>query len=299
MSFVWKIPYQPPDKAAIERMKHHFPKPSELMPYAWFMREVTFIEWLGEKAVEDISGKDLSGVFFEIWSGIESFPNVEYVGIWKEWFKYLLPHAITLMHSDKDNSSNPSLINTFQAFMMIYPQKIADEYPEFRDDVVYTLGTRIIPQMLSRDNPRLKSPDSPSLQNPVFNDIWDFTNSPNMEIPGMFAEFYYPMHFCLKYLNPSEMDTWVESLIKIDSPQWRLAIVTWWLREFYPQISHEAFSTAMGRYLSRDLFQSWAEDIRSHQIFRTARFDFPISEALRTSIDQDLQRFETLFFQPA
>ncbi len=206
MAFKWQIPYQPPDPAALERMRRHFGIPSELMPEAWFLSGTTYIEGYDDVPPETIDADSIGYLFREIWTGIAFFPGVS-PDRWKAWFRYLLPYALVLVNTRQDDSRLDRLQEgIFRAFCHIYPQQIIEEYPGFRDDVVYTLGSRIIPDLLSRDDP---APMSASLQNPVFNDIWDFTNSPSKETPGLYEEFDLPMQFCLHYLNEAEMETWV------------------------------------------------------------------------------------------
>ena len=305
--FLWNIPYQPPDSAAIERMRQHFPKPADLMPAAWFMGGVTFLKEFDTTAPEALTTDRLAYAMSEIRVGIEAFPNVSYISVWKEWFRYLLPYAIATTDSRKDEDTMFSLYcEMFKALMNIYPQQITEEYPGFRDDVVYTLGTCVIPELLSRDDPALKTPDNASLQNPVFNDIWDCTNSPGLETPGLYEEFDLPMQFCLRYLNSFEIETWVESLLKIDSPQWHLAVITWWLGR-YASVATDAsisaansdgFTTAMTHNFTRDRFLEWAAEIKSHQTFRTLDdYTFPIGADLALVIEQALSNFEKAFFK--
>lgn len=335
MAFIWQLPYRPPDSAALERMRRHFPKPSEPMPYAWFMGSISFFTGLAETPPEKLNENDLMEPFLEIAAGLTLFPQVDYVTTWKAWFKYLLPYALEIVNSKKDTSWYPPILSEMiTALMSVYPQHIVEEYEGFRDDVVYSLGTRIFPQVLSRDDPH---PGDASLYNPVFNDIWDFSNTPDMEHPGTHEEFSLPIIFCLKYLRPVEIDSWVKSFVEIESPQWHLAVMTWWLAwdkflrlaQNWPQdgnieclldeetglldrvinhypfasiddfIAHEnriAFHEALSRYLTRNIFQAWAVDIRSHQTFVYSGGDFPISDALRTSLEQTLQNFEKTFF---
>ncbi|MEO8606772.1 MAG: hypothetical protein ABI690_02745 [Chloroflexota bacterium] len=309
MPFVWQFPYEPPDAAALDRMRQNFPMPSEIMPYAWFMTGVDLMTWLAESASENFSAKQLTNAIHEIWTGIAFFPNA-YPEVWGEWLRYLLPYAIKVMNSIDDDSWNPLLFpTTFKAIYKVFPEQIADEYSGFRDDLVYTFGTRIFPQVLSRDNPATRAPESASLQNPVFNDIWDYTNSPGMENPGNYDVFYFAMYFCLVYLNAAEIESWVESMLKIESPQWRLSILTRWLalvrgedddNDFKvspPPANMAAFYEAMKRHLSHERFRTWVADIKSHQTFKTQdHYIFPISDALRTSIEQSLVDFETKFF---
>ncbi|HEX3049178.1 MAG TPA: hypothetical protein VHP83_00875, partial [Aggregatilineaceae bacterium] len=133
---------------------------------------------------------------------------------------------------------------------------------------------------------------------------WDLTNSPDLELPGTFEEFALPMVFCLTYLTPPEIESWVESLLQIDSPQWYLAIMTWWLK-CYPTVLDDplisqnnltTFKAAATGCLSLEMFQRWAAHIQTFQMFQHHAESFPIGDDLYTSIQQTLQNFQKEFF---
>jgi hypothetical protein len=303
LTFTWRLPYQPADSAALERMRQHFHKPSELMPFAWFMSEIEYMTWLMENPPESFSAKELSLAIREIGSGLKNFPGA-YDEVWSDWLKYLLPYTLQIMNSEKDDSWDPGLLEgTFNAIIYVFPQGITEAYHGFRDDLVYTFGTRLFPQVLSRDNP---APISASLKNPVFNDFWDYTNSPGMEKPGLYTEFYYPMCFCLKYLNRAEIETWLESLLKIESPQWYLSIMTWCLYKddeapvttLISESQLKVFYDALSQQLTRDHFHKWMAEIRRHQTFEYSEGTFPIADDLKQSIEQTFGDFEKAFFPP-
>src|SRR5258708_16972442 len=50
-----------------------------------------------------------------------------------------------------------------------------------------------------------------------------------MALPSVNPDFSLSMFFCLKYLKPSEFESWAESLTEIDNPNWQVAILRWWL----------------------------------------------------------------------
>jgi hypothetical protein len=330
MPFIWKLPNDPPDPTSLERMKVHFAKPSEPMPYAWFMGTIDFFFDLVEIPPESLDFKTMARALHELTQGIVLFHMAaEYVPIWKDWYRFLLPYALA---SIEIPSMDPDLqVSLLEGCMSIYPQNIVAEYPGFRDDIVYTLGTRAIPVLLARDAPSLID----KMQNPLFNDIWYLVDSPGMEYPGHFTEVGLSMLFCLKYLYPAEIDGWVHSLLEIDSPQWRLALITWWLNfirfmeaasdwssdektrtlietyftggviknlpfasldAFIPLQNIDTFQKALAQYLTMDVFRDWAEDTRSHRMWTYEGESFSVSENVLASVESSLQEFETKFF---
>jgi len=144
MTFQWKIPNDPPDRAALERMKRYFPKPSDLMPEAWFMGwEINYFSWLSETPPDELESRVLADAMNEIACGLIAFPTVVYVKTWRDWFKYLLPYAIEIAHKEPESGHRSVLLATLTAVICVYPQKIDEEYDGFRQDVIYTLGTQI------------------------------------------------------------------------------------------------------------------------------------------------------------
>lgn len=222
MSFTWKLPGELPDSAAIARMRHYFPKPNELMPIAWFMGEIYFYESLKEESPQALEAKELCRALGDIAGGIFCFPEVQYVPIWKAWFRYLLPDIILRADDPAYFSCYDTyiLVKAIVAFFNIYPYQINEEYPGFRDDVVSTLGTRAIPHRLAREA-MLQSGEL----NRLFVDIWD--ESLVIELYGFesFEEVNSSMLFCLKYLTVTEIADWAMSLFQIDSPQWHLQLI--------------------------------------------------------------------------
>ncbi len=200
MSILWKSPGEQPDPAVIARMRQHFPKPSELMPIAWFMGEIVFYELLAEESPQTLDAKEFCRALNDIAGGIFCFPEVYYVPVWKDWFRYLLPDII--LRSDEPANFNDYsrwiLVKAIIAFFNIYPHEIDEEYAGFRDDVIQTLGTRAIPRKLARETLLPGKENSP-----LFVDIWDV--SYQIENWGFvsFEEVNISLLFCLKYFDVS------------------------------------------------------------------------------------------------
>ncbi|MBX3066485.1 MAG: hypothetical protein KF726_26125 [Anaerolineae bacterium] len=330
-AFVWKLPGDPLDQDRIDRMKRHFLKPLEPMPYAWFMGlTIDFFTDIAKVSPEALTTQMMMRPLAELGAGLTYFHDVEqYVPIWKAWFLYLLPNALSAPRTDIfDGFLTRDL---FSACLAVYPQQIIDEYSSFRDDLVYTLGTRSLSLVLARDNLRFRK----HLHNPLFSDMWYFVESEGKETPSSFGEFCLPMLFCLKYLYPSEIPDWVKSLLEIDSPQWRLAVITWWLAfqlvreplneraekgnpqawiesicadmkfrledfasfdEIVPPQNIHVFKKVVSQYLTIDVFNLWAADIRSHRTWVIEGNSYPVDAVTLAKVEQSLQEFENKFF---
>jgi len=297
------------------------------MPYAWFMGEIDFFTDIMEASTEALDAEIMMRPLRELANGLILFPMAaKFVPVWKDWYKYLLPYALSA--PDITTIDGTLQDNLLMGCFSLYPQAIVEEYPGFRDDLVYTLGTRAIPVLLDRDNPRY----SDDLQNPLFNDIWDLVDSAEMEKPGEVLGL--PMLFCLKYLFPTEIPSWVQSLITIERPQWRLAIITWWLNlshfleiasnwpadgncqtlieafftrgitkhqsftsldDFIPLQNLSTLHEALSRYLTRDIFQMWSADIMSHPNWVDGDTSFPVGDSM-ANIKRSLDEFESRFY---
>ena len=222
MRLIWKVPGEPPDRAAIMRMRQHFQKPDKVMPVAWFMGEIEFYDSFSQTSPKTLDAKEVCRALGDIAGGIFSFPEVEYVPVWKAWFKYLLPDLI-LRADDPANFNSYDLwilVKAITTCFNVYPQQIAEEYPGFRDDLVATLGSRAIPQKLAREQMTQKDEASP-----LFADIWDERQT--IENYGFVSlqEVNSSILFCLKYSTVVELAEWTASLFQIDSPQWHLQLI--------------------------------------------------------------------------
>lgn len=189
------------------------------MPEAWFMgNDIYFFESLDR----DSHAKEVCRALDEIRGGINAFPKVSYIPLWKAWFRYLLPDLI-VRANDLDNFNNYTtmiLVKTIVTFFNIYPDEIAEEYSGFREDIVGTLGTRAIPYPLAREV-IVKSHHS----NRLFIDLWDADFTIKHYGFCSFAEANSSILFCLKYLTPKQILIWTLSLFQIESPQWYLQMI--------------------------------------------------------------------------
>src|SRR5579872_3343858 len=115
MPVAWKLPNDPPDSSALERMKLHFHKPSELMPVAWFIGgKIDYYTELAETPSDALVAGQISQAMHEIAGGIVAFPEVSFVKTWQDWGKYLLPYAIAHT-ADGGAGFDSVLVNTLTA----------------------------------------------------------------------------------------------------------------------------------------------------------------------------------------
>ena len=209
--FLW-IPGQGIDPAALARLQAHFPQPSIPMGEAWFMGERRmFPELLGD--LDTLPAAVLQEPLVEIASGTSTFgPQPE----WQAWYPYLLGALLPRSH---DFYCNYLLENLITAFIALHPNGVyRPPYPEFRDDVLLTLGRCMMDGQcwdgtdivlgnvlrLSNDNPR---------------HVWMWWDASGDLSASLF--------FCLKYLPETSIAPWLRSVLVIPSPYWRAQIMVW------------------------------------------------------------------------
>ncbi len=335
MDFVWKLPGEEPDASALERMRHHFPKPNEPMPIAWFMGEILFYDSLVKESPQTLNARKICDALDDIAGGIFSFPQVKYVPIWKAWFKYLLPELI--VRADDPANFNDYwlaiLVKTIVAFFNVYPTQIFEEFPGFSVDVVRTLGMRAIPRRLARET---LAPDGEN--NLLFVDIWDASHTIKYQGFQSFDEVNSSILFCLKYLAVNEIADWIASLFQINSVQWRLQLIfslTEWrtftnlthnwnsnerhflrnalehsallhefcipdfksLDEFLPPENVKAFEQSISEQFSFDRFRAWTDEIWTH--LNTATYNIENDRYLNHHLGEMLRDCESAFFADA
>jgi hypothetical protein len=211
---------------AIGRMQAHFHQPSEPMGEAWFMSEQRrMFHELIEQPIEEVSIKVLSKALTEISSGICCFGRRDE---WIQWFKYLLPYSIARSH-ELANYRTLLLQDVATAFMSVYWEGIPEEYPEFRNDVINSLSVGLTVANLWTDRQdELAKNSYPEFhfqlwrsKRGILSMDWNAEEA-NSDLSSM-------MFFCLKYLMPSDMSTWLHSCIIIHDPYWRGALLVWLL----------------------------------------------------------------------
>jgi hypothetical protein len=215
MEFRW-IPGRRIDMYAVERMKQHFPVPSEPPRMAWFMdpRNQGYFPGLIEAITDKLDTGYIEEFLSDTGGGIRSFGRYEE---WVVWFQCLLPYLFTHI---LEEGMLPLTINYF---LNIYPGDILEEYPGFRDDVILTLPHAIM-QSEAWDGQDLSKKFR-------WYDEWEgYWTCP----------LYATMFFCLKYLKPAEIPSWVASIVAITGDFWREQINKWLLgaERFFRYIDH-------------------------------------------------------------
>jgi hypothetical protein len=207
-------------------MQAYFHQPLEPMGEAWFMGEQRrMFHELIQQPIEEVSIKVLSKALTEISSGICCFGHRDE---WTQWFKYLLPYSIARSH---ELASYQTLLlqDIATAFMSIYWEGIPEEYPEFRNDVINSLSVGLMVADLWIDHQdEFASNSYPKFhfqkwrnKHGVLRMDWNAEQA-NSNLSSM-------MFFCLKYLTPSDIPTWLHSCIMIHDPYWRGALLVWLL----------------------------------------------------------------------
>lgn len=211
---------------AVVRMKNHFLKPKQLMGEAWFIgKERRLYHELIDKPFAEIKPSDLSTeILFEIASGTKSFGHREE---WDEWFKYLLPQLI-LRSSESYFFSELLAQSIVSAFMNVYWNGIPEEYSGFRNDVIDSLSLCLMNEELwcyyidEKTNiiyPRAKFLNTYKDGRDNLRLDWN-SGKANESLSAL-------MFFCLKYLNPKEISSWVKSLFSINDIYWKGALMVW------------------------------------------------------------------------
>jgi len=203
LNFRW-IPGQTIDKAALARMREHFPKPTKKPYVAWFMGEINYHE---AQNFREWSVDELGNYLFDTNSGIKSFGRLR---IWVDWFHHMLPYLI-------EEHWTSTIADYFYA---IYAQEIFQEYHGFFQDIFKTLMQTVMDERYWI-NGDLKIPD------------WsvEFPHYP----PGWLMETGCPLEasieLCIKYLPEQDLPLWVESIAEIKGKVWQIQ-VKYWIEQF-------------------------------------------------------------------
>jgi hypothetical protein len=245
MSFAW-IPGQGPDTAALERMKKHFPVPDVDAPEAWFASgEIKVLFPAGmETLPKDLPFDTLYDYLEDTSSGIWIFGRFDE---WVQWFRYLLPYLVE--RSDEVQPVGGSILGvTIIYFINLYPNGWVEEYPGFREDVLTTLGQCVMKPELWEGHDLSK--ELIRLENKFW---WMFDGEPYY----CFTYLAPLMIFCLKYLKPEEITTWIESISVISGPHWHYQLLRWlyranmFLTEFENLTLGEEIENDVDDYLER------------------------------------------------
>ena len=226
-TYEW-IPKRGVSLEAVERMRAHFPKPTCLMGEAWFIGEERrlYPELNTREDFAAIETIDLSLIIFEISSGTKCFGHLEE---WDEWFKYLLPDLI--IRSQEFQYFSLMLVqDVVTAFMSIYWKGIVEEYEGFRDDVINSLSFCLMNESLWFEHED-ENTQTVNLRPTFLNSYLDGRDKLKLgwNCGASDGNLSAMMFFCLKYLTPEEIITWVNSLFSIQDIYWKGAFSVWLL----------------------------------------------------------------------
>ncbi len=215
MDFRW-IPNKEIDRDAIERMKQHFPKPTEAPPEAWFINgedNQRYFTELVDIPIEDIDARYLRDFLSDTGGGIKNFGRFEE---WVVWYQYLLPYLLLRIFETE------LLDHTVTYFLNLYPDEITEEYPGFREDVLLTLAQSIM-------MPEFWDGNDLSKKRSGYEDWYEYSSL-----------LHASLFFCLKYLNSNEIASWVDSLAEIKGAFWRSQIAQYLnaLNRFFEYLEH-------------------------------------------------------------
>lgn len=218
------VPRRGPSAEAIERMRAHFPEPSEPMGEAWFLSEERYLyTWLAGAGAAEADAGELIHCLFEIASGTGSFGRREE---WDEWFKYMLPDLAARGH--EMHAFTFLLEPTVTAFMVLFPAGLEGEYEGFREDALATLGACVMsPWMWGASADAAADAARPLANFLAWEDGdgelslagWDAGDASDPVSASLF--------FCLKYLNEGEVEAWAESVFAIEDTYFRASLAVW------------------------------------------------------------------------
>jgi hypothetical protein len=166
--------------------------------------------------------EQLHTCLWDIASGTSCFGHMEE---WEQWYRYLLPELIVRSH--ESYAFDFLLERNITAFMEVFWAGVNEEYPGFRQDVVDAQSLVLMRSEMWTSRPGEGGVPTESI--PAFlvyddegNEAlygWDLD-----EAPGSVAA---ALCFGLKYLQVGEINSWVESLLQIEHPHWRAALLVW------------------------------------------------------------------------
>lgn len=227
MTFEW-IPRQGIRPSALERMKAHFAKPTDPPYEAWFMAEINYYTSFLEEPPEAL---DWDYYWDDTGSGIRNFGRRRE---WVIWYQYLLPYVLPLLKDP--NSGHNHLIKFIHYFINLYSKGrylpsspivyedqrwlanldyaggITEEYEGFREDILHSLGQAFMGSIFWPTD---------GLEPAT---LWYEDHG----VESFWIDCYYASSFfCLMYLTPDEIKTWVASMVRHEDPRWQRELRVW------------------------------------------------------------------------
>jgi hypothetical protein len=214
-NYQW-IPGCGPSAPALKRMREQIKKPEEPMGEAWFMSEerLLYTEMMEQDPLK-LSHNYLGKVLWEIASGTKCFGRLEE---WDQWFQFLLPTLV-----EKSHEGFEFLEDTIGSFFNVFDNGITEIYDGFRDDVINTLSLCLMKGELWFD--WVDEVSKTKIQRPYFLVDSGIARRWNCGITR--SEVSISLFFCLKYLRPEEIASWVKSLVAINDPFWQAHMLIW------------------------------------------------------------------------
>src|SRR5262245_12793452 len=214
-NYQW-IPGRGPSATALKRMREQIKRPEEPMGEAWFISEKRLLySEMMEQDPLTLSDRYLTDVLWEIASGTKCFGHLEE---WDQWFLFLLPLLIERSHQDWR-----LLEDTMTAFFSVFDNGISEIYDGHRDDVISSLSLCLMKEELWFDwvdeLTKMKTRRPKFLAEGVEPHKWNCREtSPEVAVS---------MFFCMKYLCPEEITSWVKFLVAINDPFWQAHLLVW------------------------------------------------------------------------
>ncbi len=211
-SYRWAM-HRGPDAGALRRMREHFRLPEAPMGEAWFMGdERRMFPKLMVDAPEQWPREELAQALEELTSGPTAFGHMEE---WSEWFRFILPRAVEIGVSDTFLNPLETLIS---AVMVHLPDNTAwdNDYPQFRSDVLETLGRSLFIPAPPSECP-LQTSNAPAV-------ILHAAHGHEIMSGGFFSASLF---LVAKYLPVELLRDWLESVVALEDPIWRASWVLW------------------------------------------------------------------------
>lgn len=214
LSYRWS-PGTGPDPAAIARMTQHFAVPGVAMGESWFMapERRRYTRFMSED-IDAIELFEVEHLLDEISSGVAFFGDGEPAGEWGAWLRFVLPRCLHRAHEPLGDSLLEALVT---AFINVYWDGVDETKPAgyrgFREDALLTLGCCLM---------------APAL--------WSERLDPGRTVPFPHRGLAYAqresalsasLFLCMRMLEAKEISDWVQSLVDIESPWWKIHFLRW------------------------------------------------------------------------
>ncbi len=175
-------------------------------------KRLMFVDLIGFQ-IESLDYWTISKPLEEIACGICNFGDL---GEWRQWLLYLLPRSLSIQHDTFSTDIRELLVT---ATFGLYPNQISPlPYPEFRADLLLTLGRCMMGDQRWAGEQII--PGKLLHQAPQANDRYPWWCEAHPEFSAL-------MMLHLKYLTPSEVSSWLQSVTQISDPFWRSQLLVW------------------------------------------------------------------------